>query len=116
MLCRPDWKRTRQACGFCGAANPALPRGEPGRGGTGRDTGEGRSLLGCLGAVFEESNAMAVAGAGQVVMGRGGKEAVGTGEVTAVPRTPLAFQGDPGKGCESPGEAGIGTGVAGEVV
>lgn len=35
---------------------------------------------------------------------------MGTGEETAVPATPLAFQGDPGEGCESPREAGIGNG------
>lgn len=46
MLRRPDWKRTRQACGFCGAANPLLSP-EKCRGGDDDDThaGEGMSLL-----------------------------------------------------------------------
>lgn len=35
---------------------------------------------------------------------------MGTGDGTAVPGMPLAFQGDPGKGCDSPREVGIGNG------
>lgn len=62
MLRSPDWKRTRQACGFSGVANPALPK--EGGGGPGREgpfSGLPRLLLwGCL----WRSNTRAVAGAG----------------------------------------------------
>lgn len=42
--------------------------------------------------------------------GDGKNGAVGAREETALPGTPLASQGDPGKGCDSPRETELKTG------
>lgn len=93
MLRCPHWKRTRQACGFSGWLIPLCPRKR--RGGAGRE-GHFLGLLGLQGSGRRWAG------------GDGGKRAVGAqGGGAAVPGMPLAFQGDPGKGCERPREAGI---------
>lgn len=72
-------------------------------------TGEGKSLLGALEAASLGLSERCLSGAapGQVVTE---KRSGGAREGTAVPGTPLAFQGDPGKGCESPREVELKTG------
>lgn len=75
MLCRPDWKRTRQACGVSGVANPALPQEGGGL--------EMESPSQAAGAVLGQGGqCRAVAGAGQEgVVGTGGEGGDGDGQM-----------------------------------
>lgn len=71
-------------------------------------TGKGKWLLGVPGGATSlgiSERCLSGAAPGQVETGKTGDR-----EGTALPGTPLASQGDPGKGCESPREVELKTG------
>lgn len=75
MLRRPDWKRTRQACGSSWRLIPLCP----GKRGV---TGEGKSLLGALGDTSPRLSERCRSGAasGQVVTGKKERWVPGRGQ------------------------------------